>query len=127
MAPEQKRGDDVDARSDLYAVGLICFQILTGEETPEFKKPSELQPGINPEWDTWLEKALHKSPDERFQTAESMKQALPKKKPVAQSSKADSVLKKQLIIYRMIKQTQRSFINHQTVVAFDIFSDGVIQ
>ena len=89
MAPEQKRGDDVDARSDLYAVGLICFQILTGEETPGFKKPSELQPGISPEWDTWLEKVLHTSPDDRFQTAESMKQALPKKKPVTQSSKAD--------------------------------------
>ena len=123
MAPEQKRGDDVDARSDLYAVGLICFQILTGEETPEFKKPSELQPGISPEWDTWLEKALHKSPDDRFQTAESMKQALPKKKSVTQSSKADPSAQEATDNLRMIKQTQRRFINHQTVVAFDIFSD----
>ena len=77
MAPEQKRGEEVDARSDLYAVGLVCFQVLTGEETPGFKKPSELIPGINPDWDVWLEKALSKAPDGRFQSAEEMKHALP--------------------------------------------------
>ncbi|MBT3470717.1 MAG: SUMF1/EgtB/PvdO family nonheme iron enzyme [Opitutae bacterium] len=87
MAPEQKKGEEVDARSDLFAVGLICFQILTGEETPGFKKPTEIQKGINPEWDTWLEKALAKNADERFQSAEEMKHALPKTKVEATTAK----------------------------------------
>ncbi|MBT4224566.1 MAG: SUMF1/EgtB/PvdO family nonheme iron enzyme, partial [Opitutae bacterium] len=87
MAPEQKKGEEVDARSDLFAVGLICFQILTGEETPGFKKPTEIQKGINPEWDTWLEKALAKNADERFQSAEEMKHALPKTKAEATTAK----------------------------------------
>ena len=77
MAPEQKRGDGADTRSDLYAVGLICFQILTGRETPGFRRPSELVGGINPEWDAWLEKALAQDPEERFLDAEEMRNQLP--------------------------------------------------
>ena len=42
MSPEQKRGEPADERSDLYAVGLIAFRMLTGDEAPGFDLPSDL-------------------------------------------------------------------------------------
>ena len=51
MSPEQKRGEKADARSDLYAVGLMAYQMLTGEESLGFDLPSELVAGLHSGWD----------------------------------------------------------------------------
>lgn len=53
MSPEQKCGEEADARSDVYAVGLIGYQLLTGEEAIGFDLPSDLVEGLDPAWDTW--------------------------------------------------------------------------
>ena len=58
MSPEQKKGLRVGRKSDLYAIGLIAYQMLTGKEIPSLKRASELTPGIHGSWDRWLEKAL---------------------------------------------------------------------
>jgi len=42
MAPEQGRGDDIDGRSDLYAVGVILFQLLTGRLPFEAESPTQV-------------------------------------------------------------------------------------
>lgn len=44
MAPEQKEGRDVDARSDLYACGIILFEMLTGERPQGSELPSSVRP-----------------------------------------------------------------------------------
>ena len=57
MSPEQKRDLELAEKSDLYAIGLIAYQMLTGKEIPSLKRASELTPGIHGSWDRWLEKA----------------------------------------------------------------------
>lgn len=76
MSPEQKQGY-TDNRSDLYAVGLIGFQLLTGKERPSVKPPSRIIEGIHPDWDAWFESALENDPEERFQSAKEMRDAIP--------------------------------------------------
>ena len=77
MSPEQKKGSDVDARSDLYAIGLIGFQMLTGDEAPGFDLPTDLVDGIDPAWDDWIRQSLAARPERRFIDAKAMQEALP--------------------------------------------------
>ena len=89
MAPEQGRGDPIDQRSDLYACGVILFQLLTGRmpfqaETAlglVFKQvndpppePSSLVPDVNLMLEAICLKALSKRPGDRHQTARIARQ-----------------------------------------------------
>jgi CheY-like chemotaxis protein len=91
MAPEQARGASVDHRSDLYAVGCMMYEALTGK--PPFAAenynallfeiqkavptPIEvLRPDIDPTLVAVVTRAMAKSPSERFQTADAMESAL---------------------------------------------------
>jgi serine/threonine protein kinase len=78
MSPEQKKGQPADARSDLYAVGLMVFRMLTGLDSPGMKRPSELGLGLSLDmgWDAWLIKTLEENPAGRFPNAGEMKDAL---------------------------------------------------
>ncbi len=93
MAPEQGRGDDIDGRSDLYAVGVVLFWLLTGRlpfegNTPTqvvlmhiknpVPDPRELAPGrdIPDGLLAVLMKALAKSPADRYQDAIEFADAL---------------------------------------------------
>ncbi len=77
MSPEQKEGQEVDERSDLYTVGLMGFRMLTGEKVHGFEMPSELVPGISTKWDPWVRKGFNPKVERRFQSALEMRQALP--------------------------------------------------
>ncbi len=87
LSPEQARGSAVDQRSDLYSVGVVLYEMLTGEvpftgdtpveiamrhlsDTPQ--PPSTKRPEIPPDLDMIVLRALAKNPDDRFQTAEEM-------------------------------------------------------
>ena len=91
MAPEQAMGADADHRSDLYAFGIMVFQMLLGEtpyhaDTPAatlmahvhrpLPLPSALDPNISPKVEACVLKALAKDPNDRFQSAKEFIQAL---------------------------------------------------
>ncbi len=91
LSPEQARGAPVDQRSDIYSVGIVLFELLTGQlpftgETPleiamkhlsEIPKaPSELRPEIPTDLDMIVLRALAKDPTDRFESAEEMEREL---------------------------------------------------
>lgn len=77
MSPEQKEGNPVDGRSDLYSIGIMTYRMLTGERTIGMRRPSELVEGLNPAWDSFVITALESQPDRRFASAKTMREALP--------------------------------------------------
>ncbi|WP_406138028.1 protein kinase domain-containing protein [Streptomyces sp. NBC_01089] len=88
LSPEQALGRGVDARSDLYSVGIMLFQLLTGRlpfdaDSPlaiayahvqeEPVAPSSINRSVTPAVDALVARALKKNPNERFPSAESMR------------------------------------------------------
>jgi Tol biopolymer transport system component/serine/threonine protein kinase len=91
MSPEQVRGREVDARSDIFALGVLLYEMVSGqrpfqgegnievmqailhEEPPPV---SSLRPGVSREVEAIIGQALRKNPDERYQTAAELKSAL---------------------------------------------------
>lgn len=77
MSPEQKEGKPVDARSDIYATGVIIYSMLTGKKpTGRFSLPSEIDPGLSKKWDVVIDKCLQYLPEKRFQSAAEVIKAI---------------------------------------------------
>ena len=78
MAPESLiLGAGVDRRADVYAVGVMLYQMLTGR-LPRgiFKPPSELVPGLDTRLDDIVHKALQEDREQRFATTAEMRRAM---------------------------------------------------
>ncbi|MEV7058032.1 protein kinase [Streptomyces microflavus] len=88
LSPEQALGRGVDARSDLYSVGIMLFQLLTGRipfdaDSPlaiayahvqeEPVAPSSINRSVTPAMDALVARALKKNPNERFPSAAAMR------------------------------------------------------
>ncbi len=88
LSPEQAKGEQVDARSDLYSTGCLLYELLTVRppfvgDSPvavayqhvreEAQPPSVFDPEISPEMDAIVLRALVKDPDYRYQSADEMR------------------------------------------------------
>ena len=91
LSPEQAQGFEVTAVSDLYSIGVMLYEALTGRvpfegesavavamkqvsQTPQ--RPSSINPRVSPALDAVVMRALEKDPGERFQSADAFIAAL---------------------------------------------------
>ncbi len=91
MSPEQVRGLTLDQRSDIFSIGTLLYEMVTGERlfigetdfatldkvrNADVIPPSQVNPAVPPELDAIILKALRRNPDERYQWASDMQEEL---------------------------------------------------
>ena len=77
MSPEARSMQPSDARSDIWAVGVMIYYLLTGKKPHGIAEPpSRLVPGLDPKWDKLIKICLAVDPAQRYQTAAAALAAL---------------------------------------------------
>lgn len=88
MAPEQIRGEELTPAADIYAFGVVMYEMVTGQRpftgdsivlkhlNDEPRPPRDLVPNLDPNWDETIRGCLRKPALDRFQSADAVKAAL---------------------------------------------------
>jgi eukaryotic-like serine/threonine-protein kinase len=139
IAPEQLLSEPLDARTDVFAAGVVLWEALTGqrlfrgrdpmqallrladEGTPP---PSRYNRAVTPKLDQLVARALHRSPELRFQSAEEFAEELQtvaaRARPghvgaYVEKAAADSI-DKQRYLLRCIQAPGRVFASHEAII-----------
>jgi serine/threonine protein kinase len=91
MAPEQARGGKIDGRADIFSLGVVMFEMLTGRRPWTAKSPFDvmmevasnpppelvsLRPNVSPEFIAIVKTCLEKKPEDRFSSAKEIQDRL---------------------------------------------------
>ena len=146
MSPEQASGDKLDGRSDIYSLGIVVYQMLSG--TPPFDGPSSasilaqqltqmpppirrVRADVSEEMAFVLERMLEKDPAKRFQTATEVSRALVDALPTAARNRIQVPLRRRLtaMFYKSLLSLGvagcllfLAFAAGAAVVAYSLFS-----
>ena len=155
MSPEQVKGSPIDSRSDIFSLGIVLYELITGRrpfsgdnahsvmyqivnEIPP--KPSSINPDISDDLDQIVFKCLEKDPDDRYKDAKKLSedmtlihQSLLRTKAGYEQPNFSSMYfnhLERLVIPGAISQkfvTIGSFIAISTIFVFDLITPSTIQ